>query len=149
MVSFCVLRRVLKTDLESTKISLTSALTAWFIEWIAKVNVFLEKTNENKHPRHYIKLFCSLLIHHCKMSSQVSIRLVGFVALIRLSLTVWQGKRLNSSCLPGQPVKLSRITATKPKSQLNKSIRLAKTFQQFGFSTLSRQTNWQVEWILD
>jgi len=28
---------------------------------------------------------------------------------------------------------------------MNKSTRLAKTFQQFGFSTLSRQTNRQVE----
>jgi len=28
------------------------------------------------------------------MSSRVSIRLVGFVAIIRLSLVVWQGKRL-------------------------------------------------------
>jgi len=28
------------------------------------------------------------------MSSRVSIRLVGFVAVIQLSLTVWQGKRL-------------------------------------------------------
>jgi hypothetical protein len=86
---------------------------------------------------------------HCKMSSRVSIRLVGFVAVIRLSLTVWQGKRLNSSCLPGQTVKLSHLTLTKPTSQLNKSTSLAKIFQQFGFSTLSRQTNRQVEWILD
>jgi len=86
---------------------------------------------------------------HCKMSSRVSIRLVGFVAIIRLSLTVWQGKRLNSSCLQGQTVKLSHITATKPTSQLNKSTRLAKMFQQFGFSTLSHQTNRQVKWILD
>jgi len=83
------------------------------------------------------------------MSSRVSIWLVGFVAVIRLSLTVWQGKHLNSSCLLGQTVKLSRIMATKPTSKLNKSTRLAKTFQQFGFSTLSRQTNRQVEWILD
>ncbi len=31
---------------------------------------------------------------HCKMSSRVSIQLVGFVAIILLSLTIWQGKRL-------------------------------------------------------
>jgi len=50
---------------------------------------------------------------------------------------------------PQGTVKLSRVTATKPTSQLNKSTRLAKTFLQFEFSTLSCQTNQQVEWILD
>jgi len=56
---------------------------------------------------------------------------------------------MNSSCLPGQTVKLGHITATKPTSRLNKLTWLAKTFQQNGFSTLSCQTNQQVKWILN
>jgi len=76
-------------------------------------------------------------------------------ALLPLYDLVWRFDKesvclcMNSSCLPGQTVKLISITPTKPTSRLNKSTRLSKTFQQFGFSTLSRQTNRQVDWILD
>jgi len=80
---------------------------------------FGTRTHTHSH-KYIIHRYTQTLTHtythkftHCKMSSRVSIRLVCFVAVVRLSLTVWQGKRLNSSCLPGQTVKLSRITATK------------------------------------
>ncbi len=45
--------------------------------------------------------------------------LVGFVAVIRLSLTVWPGKQLEFRRFPCQPVKLSRIMATKPISRMD------------------------------
>jgi len=61
-----------------------------------------------------------------------------------------------SSCLSGQPVKLSRIMATKPTSQMDTRLDSIEQVDQFAENVskmrvcpLSRQTNRQVEWILD
>jgi len=131
-----------------------ASLNSWMALWenIAKtlLPLFLAFLKINKFE--FVSSLPNLWIFTVKCLVKYPFHLSALLPLYDL---VWRFDKesvclcMNSSCLPGQTVKLSRITATKPTSRLNKLTRLAKTFQQFGFSTLSCQTNRQVEWILD
>jgi len=60
-----------------------------------------------------------MIFSHCLTKKDLFNWLVGFVAVIRLSLMVWPGKQLEFRRFPCQTVKLSRIMATKSTSRMD------------------------------
>ena len=86
------------------------------------------------------------------MSSRVSIRLVGFVAVTRLSLTVWHGKHLfmyEFELFAGSNQQTKSYNGNKAYELIEQVDQVAENVLKMQVLALTRQTNKQVEWILD